>query len=213
MTKDWLVGRELSYRFGLGPWKLATYEHTHTPISFNEWDIIELPPHPNPQLLQPLLNNLLAVDIPKPHVPLEFLPKTIPRKQHHPRRSLQTLTQRHSIHPLPLPLKPNKSGSPSNRLNPRTILIMLNNEPLQQRKIPLRKRNIPPQQRMNRIGTQRKRGNTLIQLAHRYGSVIADLGDLLDQLAVAAGDPAYAEAREGVGFAEGAGGESVCVAC
>lgn len=89
---------------------------------------------------------------------------------------------------------------------------MLDNKPLKQRKITLRKRNISPQQCMNRIRAQRERRNTLIQLTDRDGSVIADFGDLLDEVAVAARDPADAEAREGVGFAEGAGGDGVCVA-
>ena len=65
---------------------------------------------------------------------------------------------------------------------------------------------------MNRIRTQCERRNALIQLADRDGGVVADFGDLLDQVAVAARDPADAQAGEGVGFAEGAGGDGVCVA-
>lgn len=65
---------------------------------------------------------------------------------------------------------------------------------------------------MDRIRTQRKRRHALIQLTDRDGRVVADFGDLLDEVAVAARDPADAEAREGVGFAEGAGGDGVCVA-
>lgn len=65
---------------------------------------------------------------------------------------------------------------------------------------------------MNRIRTQRKRRNALVQLADRDGGVVADFGDLLDELAVTARDPADAETCQGVGFAEGAGGDGVCVA-
>ena len=88
---------------------------------------------------------------------------------------------------------------------------MLDNKPLQQSKISLRKSNIPSQQRMNRIRTQRKRRNALIQLADRNSGVVTDFGNLLDKVAVAARDPADAEARERVGFTERAGGDGVCV--
>ena len=88
---------------------------------------------------------------------------------------------------------------------------MLDNKPLQQSKIGLRKSNIPSQQRMNRIRTQRKRRNALIQLADRDSGVVTDFGNLLDKVAVAARDPADAEARERVGFTERAGGDGVCV--
>lgn len=65
---------------------------------------------------------------------------------------------------------------------------------------------------MNRIRTQRERRNALIQLTDGNSSVVADFGDLLDELAVAARNPADAEACERVGFAEGAGGDGVGVA-
>jgi hypothetical protein len=65
---------------------------------------------------------------------------------------------------------------------------------------------------MNRIRTQRESRNALVQLTHRDGGVVADFGDLLDEGAVAARDPADAETCQGVGFAEGAGGDGVCVA-
>lgn len=64
---------------------------------------------------------------------------------------------------------------------------------------------------MNRIRTQRKRRNALIQLADRNSGVVTDFGNLLDKVAVAARDPADAEARERVGFTERAGGDGVCV--
>lgn len=64
---------------------------------------------------------------------------------------------------------------------------------------------------MNRIRTQRKRRNALIQLADRNSGVVADFGNLLDEVAVAARDPADAEARERVGFAERASGDGVRV--
>lgn len=89
---------------------------------------------------------------------------------------------------------------------------MLDNKPLQQRKIPLCQRDVSPKQRMNCIRTQRESRNTLIQLADRDGGVVPDFGDLFDEVAVAARDPADAQAREGVGFAEGAGSDGVCVA-
>jgi hypothetical protein len=89
---------------------------------------------------------------------------------------------------------------------------MLDDESLKQRKISLRQTNIPSQQSMNRIWTQRECRHTLVQLTHRDGSVVADFGNLLDEFSVAARNPANAEAREGVGFAEGAGGDGICVA-
>ena len=89
---------------------------------------------------------------------------------------------------------------------------MLDKKPLKQREIRLRKRNIPSKQRMDRIRSQSESRNALIQLANRDSSVVTDFSDLLDKVAVAARDPADAEARERVGFAERAGGDGVCVA-
>ena len=73
---------------------------------------------------------------------------------------------------------------------------MLDNKPLKQRKIGFRQSNIPAQQSMNRIRTQRKRRNALIKLTNRNSSIVADFSDLLDEFAVAACDPADAETRE-----------------
>ena len=64
---------------------------------------------------------------------------------------------------------------------------------------------------MDRIRTQSESCNTLIQLADRDSGVVTDFGNLLDKVAVAARDPADAEARERVGFTERAGGDGVCV--
>ena len=86
---------------------------------------------------------------------------------------------------------------------------MLDNKPLQQRKISLRQSDIPSQQRMNRVRTQSERRNALVQLTDRDGGIVANFGDLLDEVAVAACDPANAETRQGVGFAKGAGGDGV----
>lgn len=65
---------------------------------------------------------------------------------------------------------------------------------------------------MDGVWAQRESGDALVQLAHRNSRVISHFRNLLDELAVAAGDPADAQASEGVGFAEGPGGDGVCVA-
>lgn len=89
---------------------------------------------------------------------------------------------------------------------------MLEDESFKELEVRFRQLDVPPQQSVDGLRAKSERRNALVQLTDRDGRVIADFGDLLDEVLIAAGDPADADAGERVGFAEGAGGYGVGVA-
>lgn len=66
--------------------------------------------------------------------------------------------------------------------------------------IAARETEIPAQERVHAVRAQREGGDLVVELADGYGGVIAGLGAGVDEVGGGGGDPADADAGEGVGF-------------
>lgn len=189
-------------------------------LRLHQRQTLPLPLHPRITHPQTLVQHLPLRHIPNPDISFIPLPSltiitkpTISRQKHHACLRLQPLTKLDCLDRPPLPHKPHKRRRPSHRPRPlspaqRRPAVHITAQYLE---IPRCELHVAVKQGGHTLRTQSKCGDGLIGDGDADVCVVTCSGAEFEERARPSGEPANADAGEGVGFGEGAGGDEVWV--